>query len=519
MKRRNRDRPPEPAQPSTGSPESLPAARRWPRRVGAASAVTILALAAWIIYAWKPEGSRPNPADAPSSVSSAPISAPHEAPRPGAADGLGGGLLEQMNNASGGEAKTSGAPQPVLTDPQLEAQYVSLAEAYRRVNQLKEEATAALQAGNKEGVLQKSNAGKQLVSALNEQLTSFEGALGSARRVRPQDPTVQWLTGELLMLVGGEPADILPYFERAVKSGLQRPQAFLGLAKTQLDANQFQAAYQAAGKALDLDEHNPEIWDTFARIALGLERFDDILRRLDRVFPQAKPAWAQAMYDAAQGMSKRWKREQQLRAADTRADNLPRVRLTIEHRAFDRAPDGTILTQPKKTGQGEVVLELFEDQAPATVANFLTLVEQGFYDGTRFHWAESAHLVVGGDPNTKNGNPDDDGLGGAGYVIPDEFQLPGARDHFRGSLSMVETSPHTASSQFFIMLVPGPEFNGHFTAFGRVIRGQEVVDQITPGRTNLKVGKFGKAIPGDLLVHAQVIRKRPHPYRVTKEKP
>ena len=84
---------------------------------------------------------------------------------------------------------------------------------------------------------------------------------------------------------------------------------------------------------------------------------------------------------------------------------------------------------------------------------------------------------------------------------------------------MVETGPHTASSQFFIALVPGPEFNGHFTAFGRVIRGQEVVDRITPGRTNLKVGKFGKAIPGDLLVRAQVIRKRPHPYRVTKEKP
>jgi cyclophilin family peptidyl-prolyl cis-trans isomerase len=82
---------------------------------------------------------------------------------------------------------------------------------------------------------------------------------------------------------------------------------------------------------------------------------------------------------------------------------------------------------------------------------------------------------------------------------------------------MVETGPHKAGSQFLIGLVPHPEFDHHLTAFGRVIRGQEGVDRITSGRTNLHVGQFGKAIPGDLLVRADVVRKRSHPYQVVKD--
>ena len=82
---------------------------------------------------------------------------------------------------------------------------------------------------------------------------------------------------------------------------------------------------------------------------------------------------------------KRWQKEQELRRAEAKADNLPRVRLTIEHRRFARGPDGKTSTRIESTGKGEVIVELFEDQVPALVANFLHLVEQGFYDGTRFH--------------------------------------------------------------------------------------------------------------------------------------
>ena len=128
-------------------------------------------------------------------------------------------------------------------------------------------------------------------------------------------------------------------------------------------------------------------------------------------------------------------------------------------------------------------------------------------------------MVVGGDPNTKNADPADDGLGGPGYVIPDEFNLPGARSHFRGTISTVQNGPRKSGSQFFVTLVASPEFDGNSTAFGRVIQGQEVLDQVTEGRTNREVGQFGKIIPGDRIVHAEVIRKRPHAYLVTKISP
>jgi len=128
-------------------------------------------------------------------------------------------------------------------------------------------------------------------------------------------------------------------------------------------------------------------------------------------------------------------------------------------------------------------------------------------------------MVVAGDPNTKNADPADDGLGGPGYTIPDEFNLPRARSHFRGTISTVQNGPGNAGSQFVITLVAAPEFDEYSTAFGRVVRGQEVLDQVTEGRTNRQVGQFGKIIPGDLIIRAEVLRKRPHPYVVTKLTP
>ncbi|HEX3313544.1 MAG TPA: peptidylprolyl isomerase, partial [Gemmataceae bacterium] len=140
-----------------------------------------------------------------------------------------------------------------------------------------------------------------------------------------------------------------------------------------------------------------------------------------------------------------------------------------------------------------------------------------FYDGTRFHLAVPSLMVAGGDPNSKNEDPSGDGAGGPGYMIPDECTSPKARNSFHGTLSMVNTGPGTAGSQFFFTLLPRNGMNGHFTVFGRVLQGQDVIDHITRGRTTREIPAFGKIIPGDLLVRAEVIRKRPHEYRVIKE--
>ncbi|MBM4068136.1 MAG: peptidylprolyl isomerase [Planctomycetes bacterium] len=210
------------------------------------------------------------------------------------------------------------------------------------------------------------------------------------------------------------------------------------------------------------------------------------------------------------------KQEARLRQADRDRDDLPRVRFTIEHRKFvldNGKPTAKIDARPG----GEVVVELFEDQAPNTVANFIDLVEKKFYDGTKFCLAEPASLVLGGCPRTKNADPADDGTGGPGYYIADEIKVKNSRKHFRGSLCMANSNrPDTAGSQFYFTLTPQPNMNGIFTVFGRVIKGQDVVDRITPGRTNLEVGPYGRIIPGDVIVRAEVVRKRPHVYSVKK---
>lgn len=85
-----------------------------------------------------------------------------------------------------------------------------------------------------------------------------------------------------------------------------------------------------------------------------------------------------------------WEIEEQRRTAEAKADDLPRVRLVIEHRRFARDPSGKPLTVVESTGREEVLLELFENEAPRTVANFVELVSSGFYDGTKFHLAVPA---------------------------------------------------------------------------------------------------------------------------------
>lgn len=351
------------------------------------------------------------------------------------------------------------------------------------------------------------------VKRLNKELTALQADMRAARRARPDDPVVRWLTGELLLLVGGEPGMLLPYFRRAAEAGLDRPRLYASLTQAQLASNQFADAYASAlkGVARGRDPYN---WTVFQRAAFARHAFTTFRERLDQAFSAPQPAWVAALRGEAVEMEEKWVAEQKLRQADAKA-NLPRVRLVIEHRRFAKGPNGKTLSRVESTGTEEVVLELFEDQAPATVANFLSLVEKKFYDGTRFHLAAGGALVTGGDPKTKDADPDNDGSGGPGYAIPDEFTSPKARYPFGGALGMVkEGKDGPAGSMFFLTLVPRPEFAGHFTIFGRVLKGREAVDHITRGRTTTRVGSYGKIIPGDLLLRAEVIRKRPHEYRV-----
>lgn len=143
-----------------------------------------------------------------------------------------------------------------------------------------------------------------------------------------------------------------------------------------------------------------------------------------------------------------------------------------------------------KTSMGEMVVEFWSDVAPKTVENFKKLAKQGFYDGTAFHRVMKGFMIQGGDPNTKDPAKEAEyGMGNPGYKIQAEFN---DRPHTKGVLSMARNGDprerfgampapefaNSAGSQFFIVHGRAPHLDRKYTAFGKVIKGLDVLDKI-----------------------------------------
>jgi peptidyl-prolyl cis-trans isomerase B (cyclophilin B) len=129
-----------------------------------------------------------------------------------------------------------------------------------------------------------------------------------------------------------------------------------------------------------------------------------------------------------------------------------------------------------KTSLGTIVFRFYESDAPKHVANFKKLANEKFYDGTTFHRVIPGFMIQGGDPNSKDADRGNDGLGSAGYTIPAEFN---AQKHLRGTVSMARANdPNSASCQFFICVKPTAFLDGKYSVFGQVVEGQDVVDKI-----------------------------------------
>jgi len=142
-----------------------------------------------------------------------------------------------------------------------------------------------------------------------------------------------------------------------------------------------------------------------------------------------------------------------------------------------------------KTSDGEMVAEFWSDVAPKTVENFKKLARQGFYDGTAFHRIIRGFMIQGGDPNTKDPAKEASyGMGGPGYGIQAEFNN---KAHIRGVLSMARSQdPNSAGSQFFICLGTASSLDHQYTAFGRLIKGDDVLEKI--GATPVTRGNGGE---------------------------
>ncbi|MGD8488951.1 MAG: peptidylprolyl isomerase [Anaerolineae bacterium] len=126
-----------------------------------------------------------------------------------------------------------------------------------------------------------------------------------------------------------------------------------------------------------------------------------------------------------------------------------------------------------ETDRGEIELELYPEHAPKTVNNFVFLAGEGFYDGVSFHRVIDNFMIQGGDPTGT-------GRGGPGYRFEDELRGNPLK-HETGAISMANAGPNTNGSQFFITHSPQPHLNGRHTVFGKVIKGQDVVNAIQQG--------------------------------------
>ncbi len=123
-----------------------------------------------------------------------------------------------------------------------------------------------------------------------------------------------------------------------------------------------------------------------------------------------------------------------------------------------------------ETSKGRIVVELYPEEAPKTVENFLTLAKKGFYSGVLVHRVIPGFMIQTGDPTGT-------GRGGPGYTFEDEIS-PRLRHDVPGTLSMANAGPNTNGSQFFITLAATPWLDGKHTVFGRVVEGQDVVEAI-----------------------------------------
>jgi len=130
-----------------------------------------------------------------------------------------------------------------------------------------------------------------------------------------------------------------------------------------------------------------------------------------------------------------------------------------------------------KTSEGEMVVQFWTDAAPNTIENFKKLARQGFYDGTIFHRIVKEFMIQGGDPNSKDPAKENSyGQGGPGYQIKAEFN---DHPHDQGVISMARSSdPDSAGSQFFICLAPVHRLDHQYTTFGKLIKGEDVLEKI-----------------------------------------
>ncbi len=244
--------------------------------------------------------------------------------------------------------------------------------------------------------------------------------------------------------------------------------------------------YEGAARLIDGGFNYLFLFNAAARSAVVSGQFEKAKLLLETIEKDKLEKHDAALLYQLEELEKNFNREQEFIKMDSENTTLPQVKMS--------------------TTRGDVVIELFADQAPNTVANFVSLVDNGFYDGLDFYQVIDHLLALTGDPS---GN----GSGNSGKYIADEHDTPDARPPMRGSLMMAklpmgesgEFVPNSASSQFAILLLPLAHARNQ-TVFGRVISGMDVISSLRRVDPNKEKGKKVQ-VPPDRILTAEVIRR------------
>ena len=301
----------------------------------------------------------------------------------------------------------------------------------------------------------------------------------SRQSMEQQWPTLMAQANDMIPALAGAATKA---YEAAPNEDRELTSFLIKLLQDYVLRDRYAEAAAVGGVLVDNKCDMPEIYRETGVANFALHNFDKTKELLDLAEKaNALSGDSRMLRDEVENYREYWKKEQEIRAKEAAADDLPRVKLT--------------------TTKGDIVVELFENEAPDTVGNFISLVKQGFYNGLTFHRVIAGFMA-------QVGCPEGDGTGGPGYTIYDECEKPDARMHFRGVLSMAKTNaPNSGGSQFFITFRPTPHLNGIHTVFGRVIEGMDVVDQLQ----RREPGKEGEPEP-DKIIEATVLRDRGHDY-------
>ncbi|MEC8321887.1 MAG: peptidylprolyl isomerase [Planctomycetota bacterium] len=315
-------------------------------------------------------------------------------------------------------------------------------------------------------------------------LVELQGRLDAYRAENPEDPKPLAMDIQVATWLGDDARVDADYEARLKLTDLDRVQ--VAFARHRLGQNRYGSipAILATG-SVDL-EAEPEAGLLVARSHMARNRFQEAIDAIDAI-PE-------------EGLGKPGIRA---RANRTRAEAARWLTLWQDELALRETEEaaGTAPVMQLITSRGPVTILLYEDQAPNTVANFIELAEQDFFDGTRFHRVEPNFVVQGGDPNSRPGSTTPAGSGGRGVWIPDESSRPDKRYHFAGSVAMAKspdqarpgsTVANSGSSQFYVILEPAENLNAEYTVFGRVLDGIEVVESIRRNDDLLEVATISR---------------------------